>query len=742
MLTRRAFVAGVAAAPLGAMAQAARGDVAGSHAAVFATRDAARSWLAAGGQGLRAGDTFAAADVVYRWQPGAAWIPDMPDVVPHDLPSPDHFGYAPDLRWRLLAEGDLDGANAGVYGPYREGGTNALKGFLLADTYARKAGMGLCRASGDYAVKSFLRRRADGLRARWPFDFFAERPEDIRVSIYRSDVFHAVRDDPALSSADIAELVHQEMPDSAYQVVLNPGGLGGTVIFRPRAGQYIDICRPFQIKAKWSHQGHLWTHFQTFQMGLNLAATGASWDGDRIIGQYSYFGSKPANRGNLGVVAGASTGYYLPEAHRKRSDIHLRALVCRAASVIRDDNDPYVDSDPSILTGVFGWVARPVFRVGTFGRTNTASNMLFLAHWGGRYVPPGRPERLDKSAYALIETWHPEDVRLDVLSLLDRHAHGFHKGWELAAVAGARIGPVRQVGVSHPYWIGVGDVSDAFATAAQRGRVNRSLIRVGHQTATGIAPDPGSDYYGVLYKGTGTSKFETYRGTTIPLQRHGTLNVVCDGHRIEAVPGTLETIRMRQFRGQVDLGTCRLRGAAKALYVLGGDGRWRARLEEARGVIHIQNNAHGRLSGPSVSGHQDRMTGPPPRQDAQDAEVGAGDRIRAGTIIHTESQVFATVTRREAHIGETVLPIKALGNAWHDINAGDRLEIALPDGTTCSVWATGLVVDGAMFVRVTALPCRVAEGATVRVTQPAAVVIDATARSVAPVRIYASRRQG
>lgn len=729
MLDRRRFLAGAAAAPLIGSVPASEGRTAGSPGH-FATREAAKAWLAGGGL-LRAGDTFVAGTEDYRWQDGAAWIPDMPNVVPQTLPSPQHFGYAPDLRWRQLIEGDLDGANAKVFGPYREAGTNALNGFLLADRYAREAGLGVCRAVGDFFVRSYIRLRTDGVQADWPFDFFVERPENIRVSVFRADVLSALPKDQRYFGGEIAEMVHHELQPSEYRVSLNPDGMGGVVHVTPKAGRFIDIGRQFEVKAVWSHSGDLWTNFQTFQTGLDLAGSGAVWEGDRIIGQYSYFGSKPANRGQDGVVAGARTGYYTAASQNKRTGVRLRALLCRAARVRRDENAPYVDSDPSILTAVVGWVDKPAIRVGAFGRTNTPSNMLFLAHWGGRYIAPGGRETLDKTAYALEETWHPEDVDLEVLTPIDRSAHGFYKGWELAAVAGARIGPVTHIGLSHPYWIGVGDVSDAFASPEQRGRVNRKRITVCHQTATGIAPDPATQYYGILCKGTGTSKFENYPGTNIAVQRQGELNVVCEGHTIDSVHGTSEAIRLRQFRGRFDLGDCRIRGAEKALYVIGGDGEWTARLLDCEGLIHVRNQTGGRLRGPAVGGEQTLSSRPPPESGLASDEVA----------IHAEGQVFATTTRDRAPKGATHLPIHPLSNAWHDINAGDRLEITTDDGIDVRLLATGLYVNGTVVVGVTPLPHDLPAGARVTVVQEASLTVERSTRSALPLRLYATAAQ-
>ncbi|WP_283644699.1 hypothetical protein [Marinovum algicola] len=716
MLNRRRFLTAAATAPLLRPARAA-GD-----ARDFATRDAARAWRAAGGR-LDAGQRFTAGGIGYLWQPGARWIPDMADVVPLGAPRPEHFGALPDLRWRQLREGDLDGLNGAVYGPLRAGGSNAINGFLLADRYARAQGAGRCRAEGDYLVRSYSRIRAGGRQDRWAFPFFAERPEQVRVALYRAKVFTALRHDPGLDRAALAEQVHVELSPADYEIELSPDGLGGVLHYRPEAGQYIDICRQFDLTAAWRHSGVLWTDFQTFQCGLNLAASGAAWEGDRIIGRYSYYGSKPANRGQNGVVAGAITGYYTTEAQPRRRDVQLRARVCRAASVRGDENDRYVDSDPSILTAAVGWIDSPVFQVGTFGRTNTPSNMLFLAHWSGRYRPPAGRETLDKAGYPLTETWHPENVTLEFLSPIDRATHGFTKGWELAAVAGAHVGRAEHVGVSHPYWIGVGDVSDAFANPAQRGRVNRAPIRVGHQTAIEIAPDPETEYYGVLYKGTGTSKFETYPGTDIAVQRHGELNVTCEGHSIAAVQGTLEAIRLRQFRGRVDLGDCWLTGARKALYALGGEGRWTARIHRYDGLIHSQNHAFGRLEGPVFAGTAERRTGPPDR---------------GGPAVFAEGQVFATRTRAAAHAGAQWLPIEALSDPWHDINAGDRLDIAAPDGRLISVYATGLFVNGTVRIGITPLPLDVAAGTTVRIDQSAGLEIASAPRTATRLRLFTS----
>ncbi len=735
MLNRRKFLIAAASSPL----NGAVGFAAGSNQEylatakeVFVSRSAAKEWLASGAR-LRNGEIFVADQEAYRWRNGAAWIPDMPNVVPQSVPSPKHFGFDPNMRWRQLQEGDLDGINAKVYGPYREAGTNAINGFLLADRYAREAGMGLCRAVGDYFVRSYIRKRADGVQSEWLFDFFAERPDDIRVAIYRADVHKALPKDHGLFGSEIAELVHAELSPSEYSISLHPNGMGGIIRYTPEAGSYIDVCRQFDIKAKWSHSHHLWTNFQTFQIGLNLAASGATWDGDRVIGQYSYPASKPSNRGEHGIVLGSSTGYYTSRPPTKRSDVTLRALICRAASVKKDDNDPFVDSDPSTLTGVFGWITRPNFKVGTFGRSNTKSNMLFLAHWGGKYTPPGGIELLDKTSYALEETWHPEDVKLVFLSQIDRGAHGFKKGWELAAVAGADIGAVTHIGVSHPYWIGVGDVSDAFACDEQRKRVNRAKISVSHQTAIKIAPDPNSEYYGVLYKGTGTSKFEKYPGTDISLQRHGELNVICEGHTIEAVTGTLEAVRLRQFRGCVDLGDCRLFNAKKALYVLGGDGKWTAQLQKFDGLIHVRNNARGSLQGTMVGGPQFRSLGSPL------SNTQGGSKERA--TLYAEGQIFSFTTRTAVKKGATKLPIHALKNAWHDINAGDQLDIELSNGSKCSVHATGLFVNGAMSVGVTELPCDLPENTTVIVAQKSVVTLNNAVPSSIPVWLYATVSQ-
>lgn len=733
MLDRRRFLAGAAVSPLvgsGPASETRAQTLAAGSPRQFATRDAAKAWMAKGGL-LRDGDTFSAGTEDYRWQDGARWIPDMPNVVPQTLPSPQHFGYAPDLRWRQLSEGDLDGANATVYGPYRDSGTNALNGFLLADRYAREAGLGVCRAVGDFFVRSYDRRRTDGVQAEWPFDFFAERPEDIQVSVFRADVLAALPSDHRYLGSEVAEMVHHVLEPSEYRVVLNPDGVGGVVHVTPKAGRFIDISRQFEVKAVWSHSGHLWTNFQTFQTGLDLAASGAVWEGDRIIGQYSYFGAKPANHGHDGVVAGARTGYYTPTSQSKRTGVRLRALVCRAARVRRDESVPYVDSDASILTAVIGWIDKPVIRVGTFGRTNTRSNMLFLAHWSGMYTAPGGRETLDKTAYAIEETWHPEDVRLDVLTPIDGSAHGFVSGWELAAVAGARVGPVTHIGLSHPYWIGVGDLSDAFACPEQRGRVNCKRITVSHQVATGIAPDPATQYYGIFCKGSGTSKFETYPGTTIAVQRHGELDVVCEGHTIETVHGTSEAIRLRQFRGHVDLGDCRIRGAKKAFHVIGGDGTWTARLLDCQGLIHVRNQTGGRLRGPAVGGDQVRSSGPPPEASPPSDAVA----------IHAEGQVFATTTRDWAPKGATSLPIHPLTNPWHDINAGDRVEITTDDGIEVRLLATGLYVNGTVVVGVTPLPYDLPAGARVTVVQEASVTIERSARTALPVRLYETTAQ-
>jgi hypothetical protein len=611
---------------------------------------------------------------------GAYWLLD------EAVPTPEMFGAKGDLKWQLVKKGDMAGVNADTCGPRMLSGTNDIEAFNAAMKYAKIRGCEKVLAAGSYYIRSFNRQGADGSKKTFSVDFKYDNASDIVVHAY----------DSTGAGADDQHKIYLE---SEYQVV------GNTVVLNvaPLAGVIVEVCQVFTVFGNLEVSGTLWTHYALPSQGIYSKESGSRYTAKLTIGQYSYNGSKPSNNGQYGVILCVGSGFLLPVDHVEVHNIKIKSEIIRAARVVNDtaNNLEFQDSDPSQMCIGIGRIRNVIFEVDPFdAATNVASLMLCLFHWGGRYTPPGGAEIPDKGAYPIEKTWHPESCQLTTSKVMKAADHGFFKGFELASTINCTISDFECDGLTHPYWVGVGDIGGAYAQGEQVGRVNTGN-RIGYVTGYNI--NVGTEIYAVLFKGEGTSKFEKYTGTDKFLQRQGDMDLTVKGHTIYCNSGD-EVIRMRGVRGRVDMGVCRLYGCPRSFYILSGTGNWVADIAGSDGVVRIQNQKGGTLLRTNIDLGNSRNN--------TVSDLYAKGYEAKNCTVYLQGSTYTTTTTAAIAVGATSIPITAFSSTLAAVSPNDLLKIK--SGTDIiEVRATGYVAPGGLDIPCTPVPKALGTGAAV-----------------------------
>lgn len=625
----------------------------------------------------------------FRTADGAYWLLD------EKQPTPEMFGAKGDLSYDLIIEGSLPSINSVTKGHRYISGTNDIEAFNAAMRYAiiRKVSV---VANGDYYIKSFNRNQANGITNTFPIDFKYKNPADIIVHVYDPD------GDAALvnpTSAERADAQHKVLSPSEFSVV------GNTVVLNtvPASDMQVEVCQTFTVEGDLTIKGTLWTHYALPSQGVFSNVSNSRYTATLTIGQYSYNGFKPANNGQYGTILCVGSGFLLPTDHILVDDVVMKSELIRAARVLGDptNNILFQDSDASQMCIGIGNIRNVVFEVDPFdAATNTISLMLCLFHWGGRYTPPAGEETADKGAYPIEKSWHPEACELITTKTIKNSDHGFFKGFELASTINCTVSDFKCDGLTHVYWVGIGDLAGAYAQGNQKGRVNTGN-KAGHIVGNNI--NVGSEIYAALFKGEGTSKFEKYAGTDQFLQRQDVMDWTVKSHTIKCVSGN-EVMRMRGVRGRVDTGVLNLYGCPISMYVLSGTGKLDVDIAGSDGVLRVQNFKGLNLKRSNIDlGNTRNNTA----NGLYEKGYEAGN-----CTVHLQGGLYTTTTTASISAGDTNIPIAAFSSAFAIVSPNDLLIIK--SGTdVIEVRSTGFVVAGGLSVPCTPVPKALPTGATV-----------------------------
>lgn len=486
---------------------------------------------------------------------------------------------------------------------------------------------------------------------------------------------------------------------AAFEAADRYAAQSGIGAFHARGDYYLagELRLTSRLLCDGPARSRLWLHYgraDVLERGIWLAASNAGISGFDLIGQYDIRTAKPRNNGNFGSIVSAGD-YYTPDEQRPVRNLSVAVRMCRAAHVAGQV------SRASSMCSAVGRTADSSFALGTHGRTNVASNLLFAAHWGCVFDPRSVPtDQPDKTPGRILETYHPSRLKIDVTTEIDnRQGHGFSRVFELSAAAACRVGDIRAVGLRTAYWISPGDVVDAFAAAEAKGHVNRGHV-IGRVRCAETRNQPRDAV--ALINGLGTSKFETYEGSAVPLVRQAVYDVRVAGHEIETSGAVERTtgLYVRAIRGRVDLGRCRVSGTARSIVVTHSDGDIGFDLAEGDGGISIDHSRGVRVLGSGV-------TGPlPGRRGRPGAAVSIVGRSRAG---RGEGGLPALVVAEPAPAGRRVLKVAPLGEA---VFAGDLLIAG-----ELEIRVQGYTSRGGTTVACAALPIELPSGLTLRLEQ-------------------------
>lgn len=622
---------------------------------------------------------------------GAYWLLDEAN------PTPEMFGAKGDLKWQLVKKGDMTGVNIDTCGPRMLSGTNDIEAFNAAMKYAKLRDCEKVAANGDYYIRSYNRLAANGSNKTFAIEFDYDDPSDIVVHTYDAE---GDKDLVNPTSGQRADAQHKVYLPTEYTIS------GNTVILNeaPKVGLQVEICQVFSVVGKLEISGTLWTHYALPSQGVYSKAEDSRYIANLTIGQYSYNGYKPSNNGQFGTILCGGSGFLLNKDHDLVQNVLFKSQLIRAARILTDTANgiSFQDSDPSQMCVGIGNIRNMHFMVDPYdAETNVASLMLCLLHWGGRYTPPGGAEAPDKGAYPIEKSWHPEFCSLTVTKPLLNSQHGFFKGFELASTINCVVSDVTMDGLTHPYWVGVGDVGGAYAQGSQKGRVNTGN-NLGYITAKNI--NIGSEFYGCLFKGEGTSKFEKYEGTDLFLQRQEMMDLTVKGHNITTNGTGDEVIRMRGVRGNVDMGVCYLYGCPRCFYILSGTGKIKIDIAGSDGVLRAQNFKGLTLLRTNIDlGNESNST--------KSGLYEKGYESKNCTV-YLQGTISTTTTTAAVAVGATTLPIAAFTGSFDIISPGDTIKIK-SGANIMEVQATGFVVKGALNIPITPIPKPAAAGATV-----------------------------
>lgn len=591
---------------------------------------------------------------------GAYWLLDekRPDV--------HMFGAFGDMDVQIVEAGDLPGINAATYGPRRVSGTDDTQAVHDALIYAELSGVSAVSAPGHHYTRSFTRQDAVSGADTFP----------LPVSRYNSKcaVVVSLYDSAAGGDAETHRtIIHADRADGARAAVHGDGFTvsGWNVILNTplSADAQVEVCVQLDAPEGVTLEigGYLWTHYALPQMGVSISANHcglvATNDDAMVIAQYSYNGSKPEDNGQMGIGVGSSSGYYLPVDHVEIRGVRMTAPVVRAARVLGDTPNgiSFQDSDPSILTGCFGWVVDPYYawNEDLLPSTNVESFLPYLAHWGGRYTQPGGAELINKTSYQLVKKWTPQGGELKITGVLDATRRGYEKGFELAETLGFYVHGQFTRGLKYFYWVGCGDEGGDDIAPEQAGS-EVQYNRGGYF----VALNAGGDQYVVYYKGGGDSKNELDPAGNFQSFNPG-MSWIADGHYIHCAANTAEIIRVRECRSDhVDFGSCTLIGAEKAVYGLHGNGAWKISVENgSTGTIHIDRQKNVQLR--KTATHMGDGAG-----DSADGIYSPGYNAD-NCAIHLRGATPTTTTAALAAQGADTVPVVAFGSTLDNAQPGD-----------------------------------------------------------------------
>lgn len=655
----------------------------------------------------------------------------LPGWVPFGKLSLDHFGAAGDLVWETVEAGDLPGSNSTTYGPRRLSGTNDIEAFEAMWAYATARGIRDVYAPGSYYVKSYTRQDATLGDDTFPAPVSAPVAEDIIVRIYDSSAGATAETTTTFVYHDRAEGREGSTHSGGFTVS------GSNVVLAAgiAADAQVEVGKQFgPPEGVHLHLGGcLWSQFNMpfTGVGLNFSGTGliAATDDAIVVGQFSYSGYKPGDNGQIGLVAGSGSGYYLPNDHAEIRDVKMNVPPVRAARVLGDAGNgiTFQDSDPSILTGCFGYVvdADYGFDADKLPNTNVDSFIAHLRHWGCKYVAPGGEEDINKAIYEIDTKWVPQGGELDIRGTLKKSQGGYTKAFELAETLGVHVHDMNGDGIPIPYWTGVGDEGGDNLNATQA-QARHQINAGGYFTFKNCDPvgDDSRDY-GVYYKGSGESKNETYAGNSVLKKFNPPMSWICKGHWLEFVSGTPEGIRVRDVRSNdVDFGICTIKGAEKCVYGLHGNGGYKIQLEDGtEGAVHIERQRNVQL--PETSTDMGDISG---SGDAGQFKPGYN---ADNSAIYIEGALATTTTTAAATAGDIEVSVAAFGSGFDLPQPGDPVTFEWNDGSDQMAVSriTTMSADDAEVIFVEPLPMDVASGATVTVDQSASASGRATYKS-------------
>lgn len=466
-------------------------------------------------------------------------------------------------------------------------------------------------------------------------------------------------------------------------------------------GKYLirgELALSSHLQCRAAVRSVLWLQYgavSPLERGIWLNQAGAGISRFDLIGQYTLEQPKPRNNGNFGTIVSAGE-YYTPHEHRRVSGVTVDVRMCRAAST------PEQKSAPSTMCVAMGRTTDSKFLLGTHGRTNVASNALFLAHWGCAYdaksIEQGNP---DKTSARIIETYHPARLQFQIATPTDnRMGHGFSRVFELAAAAECKVGDVEAIGLQSPYWISSGDVVDAFAAPEFKNQVNRGHL-IGHVRSIATKATTPNAYMG-FFRGVGTSKFERYAGTNVMVARQATFDVRISGHDIEAAAaGSLtKGIYVKGALGRIDLGRCRITGAGHPIEIEHSDADISFDLKNSTGTLSIEFSRGVHVRGAGVRNQTADKTGrPAPAISVVGRSVASRQTV----------SLQRTSTIQNASSGQTRLAVHALSEP---VFVGDSLRIG-----ELRIAATDHAPKGAISIECAHLPMPIPAGTLIEIEQ-------------------------
>lgn len=420
--------------------------------------------------------------------------------------SVEGFGAVSDMGVTLV--GDGTGPNDGYV---RSGGTNNHTAFRRAIEHSIASNV-VVLASGNYYIKSFDRFTLNGSQTVFPVGFDTNVPADVQgyltnltggaITVLNNGV------DFTVGNGQITTTV--EHPATHNITFFCPLVWGGAIVSGNKRKNFI------------------WNHYNALDAGGRVSASGTIL-GARLIGQYDRGPTpKPDDTGHLGAVL--LMGDYLRDTAQERvGDCVIDVDLCRAASTATQE------SDKSYLFERFGYVEDNDITLGLHGHSNTPSNGLEQAHWGGRIVPGFVLGEDNLTDAEVLEQYVPVGNRVRYRGIIDGSddGHGFDQARFFSATGEEDIGQIHVQGC-RPGDIQVGDEVDHLVIAAQRGRAFKAN-KIGFMHVTGVPVEPSNL---VNMSSRGTDKQDDFPGTSRKIIRQRPIYPRFEGMYAEATEGT------------------------------------------------------------------------------------------------------------------------------------------------------------------------------------------------------------